>query len=314
MGTTTAAESAGMDECASHSEQAEHVIAPADIVFVVDNSGSMQDEAQAVQDNLNTFSTQIIESGIDVRVTLISSYPGNGYGICVDPPLGVGGCPSTDSNPPLFNHLEQRVNSNDALHRVLEHQTAWGPTVRPDSSLHFVVVSDDESSLSALDFDAQIRALHPDHIDYKLHAIVSMQDCPEAARVGETYITLTQLTGGIASDLCLQDFQPVFDQLATEVIAGSQITCEWAIPQPEGNQTLNPNQVNVEFDDGEGEPEIIGRVESEADCATVADGWYYDDPDEPTTIIACEQTCARMQEAMEASISITLGCDTIPAG
>jgi hypothetical protein len=128
------------------------------------------------------------------------------------------------------------------------------------------------------------------------------------------YIVLGDLTGGLLSDLCLQNFQPVFDLLATEVISGSVLACEWPIPEPPAGETLDPDEVNVEFDDGQGMVVTIGRVDDAGQCAAVADGWYYDNPAAPTTIIACPQTCERMQDAMMARIDIQLGCATIPAG
>jgi hypothetical protein len=302
------------DECVSYSEMAENTLQPADIVFVVDNSGSMGDEAGAVQANLNSFSQQIIDSGIDVHVVLISSYPEEGNGICVEPPLGSGGCPAADSNPPVFTHIDQEVDSNNALQLLLGQHAAWAGVMREDAAKHIVIVTDDESDLDAVSFDNQFRALDPSYIEYKLHGIVSMENCADAAEIGNVYIILGQLTGGLLSDLCDQNFQPVFDLLATEVIGGSVLACEWAIPEPPEGETLDPNAVNVEFDDGQGMVETIGRVDDPADCAGVADGWYYDDPAAPTTILACPQTCERMQNAMMASVSIQLGCATIPAG
>jgi hypothetical protein len=303
----------GDEECASYEEDAENTLQPADIIFVVDNSGSMGDEADAVQINLNSFSQQIINSGVDVRVVLISSYPGNGNGICVDTPLGIGGCPGADTNPPLFTHIDVEVDSHDALRVLLAQHPGWAGVMRPEAAKHIVIVTDDESDLDALSFDSQLKALDPSYATYKLHGIVSMQDCDDAADIGDVYITLGQLTGGLLSDLCDQNFQPVFDLLATEVISGSVLACEWAIPEPPEGEELDPDKVNVEFDNGMGGVETIGRVGSEAECAGVADGWYYDNPDAPTMIFACPQTCERMQDAMMAGIAIQLGCETVDA-
>ena len=311
---TDAPDGGGDDECVTYSEEAENTLQPADIIFVVDNSGSMGDEAGAVQANLNSFSQQIIDSGIDVHVVLISSYPDEGNGICIEPPLGAGGCPGADTNPPLFTHINQEVDSNNALQILLGQHGGWAGVMREDAAKHLVIVTDDESDIDAVSFDNQFKALDPSYATYKLHGIVSMQNCDDAAAVGQVYITLGQLTGGLVADLCDQNFQPVFDLLATEVIGGSVLACEWAIPEPPEGETLDPDQVNVEFDDGQGMVQTIGRVDDATQCAGVADGWYYDDPAAPTLIIACPQTCERMQDAMMASISIQLGCATVPAG
>lgn len=304
----------GEEECASQVTPAENKKQPADIIVVVDNSGSMDFEAQAVQTNLNGFSQQIVDSGIDVRVVLISSFPGDGNGICVAPPLGNGGCPDSDTNPPVYAHIDQRVNSNDALEHVLAQEPVWGPLLRPDAQLHFMIVSDDESDLGALDFDNALKAINPAYAAYKLNGIVCTTECDETAAIGQVYIALGQLTGGIIGDLCLQDFQPVFDELATQVIAGAQIACEWDVPEPPDGEEFDPMQVNVSFDDGMGGGFDIGYVESEADCANVIDGWYYDNPAAPTKIFACPQTCQKIQGVDAAMIEISLGCATVPAG
>jgi hypothetical protein len=303
------------EECSAHTEEAESMLEPADIILIVDNSGSMSQEAAEVRDHLNGFSQQIIDSGIDVRVVLLSSYPGDGNGVCIDPPLGAGGCPATDDNPPLFTHIDRRVGSSNGLALLIDHHAEWAPLLRPEASLHLVMVTDDDSNMGAWEFDETFKALDPSYADYKLHGIVCLQDCPEAAEIGDVYIALGQLTGGVMGDLCDQDFQPIFDLLATEVIAGSVLGCEWDLPASPDGEELDPDKVNVEFDDGTGgDPLVIGRVDDLAACAGVEDGWYYDDPVQPTTILACPQTCDRFQGAMSAKISISVGCATIPAG
>ncbi len=305
--------SGGGNGCASTVIPAENKKA-ADIIVVVDNSGSMDFEASSVQANLNGFSQQIVDSGIDVHVVLISSYPDDGNGICIDPPLGIGGCPEIDNNPPTFLHIDQNVGSNDALEEALEYEPQWRVARRQDASLHFVVVSDDESDITALEFDTALKALDPGYAEYKLNGIVCTTVCEETDEIGAVYIELGQMTDGIISDLCLQDFQPVFDELANLVISGAQIACEWDIPDPPPGQTLDPTKVNVRFDDGLGGGFSIGNVETAADCAYVGDGWYYDNPAAPTKILACPQTCEKIQGADAAMIVVELGCETVPAG
>src|SRR6186997_144581 len=57
--------------CDGVTQEAINKIQPADIIFVVDNSGSMTAEAGFVQQNLNSFSRGITMTGIDVQVVLI---------------------------------------------------------------------------------------------------------------------------------------------------------------------------------------------------------------------------------------------------
>ena len=314
LGAMTTGQAPEEEECAAVSEAAELVPLPADIIFVVDNSGSMSFEASEVQERLNDFSAQIIDSGIDVHVVLISSYPNNGYGICIDPPLGAGGCPNSDTNLPLFNHIDQRVSSSSAWADVIGTAAQWSPFMRADSSKHVVVISDDSPNMNAASFDAQFTALDPSYADYVHHSVVCHSNCASAADIGTQYINLTNDRGGIAADLCDQDFQAVFDALSTEVIGGTQLACEFAIPEPPNGETFDPNEVNVEFDDGLGGTTAIPRVDDATGCGAVVDGWYYDDPLAPTMIVMCPQTCDKAQVAENGAINIAFGCETIVPG
>jgi hypothetical protein len=304
----------GEEDCAAVTEAAELVPMPADIIVVVDNSGSMTFEAGEIQNRMNDFSNQIIASGIDVHVVLISSYPNDGNGICIEPPLGGGGCPLADNNPPTFTHVNQFVSSHNAWQMLLSTHAQWSGAIRDESVKHILVVTDDTSNTAWSQFDAQFLALHPGYAGYVHHSVVCHSDCASAAGIGNDYITLSNNTGGVAADLCDQDFQAVFDVLSTEVIGGAALSCEFEIPPPPDGMEFDPDEVNLEFDDGMGGTLPIGRVDSPADCPNVVDGWYYDDSTAPTMIVMCPQTCDKIQADEDGSIDIAFGCATIPAG
>ena len=64
---------------------------PADIIWVVDNSSSMDQEIENVKAGINAFAGFIETSGIDYRVIMLSKRgmgaSGTRYSICVPPPL-----------------------------------------------------------------------------------------------------------------------------------------------------------------------------------------------------------------------------------
>jgi hypothetical protein len=301
----------GDEDCAAVSEMAMQTLQPADIIFVVDNSGSMDFEAGQIQQQMNGFSQLITMSGVDARVVLISSYPGEGNGICIAPPLGGGACPGDDNNAPTYTHVDRQVGSSNALEIILETLPQWQGVLRPEASKHLVVVTDDESNMAWDAFDTQFKAAVP---GYVFHSVVCHTDCPDAADIGGQYIQLSALTAGVAADLCDQDFNSVFDVLSTQVVAGAALSCEFEIPPPPDGMEFNADLVNVEFDDGMGGTLSFGRVDSPAECPNVVDGWYYDDPAAPTMVILCEQTCAKVQDAASGSVSVIFGCATTPAG
>jgi hypothetical protein len=320
--------------CEGVVDQATNERVPADIIFVVDNSGSMKPGNDAVQDNLNRFSQQIagqLGTG-NVRVILLSQYPDTSPlclvplacdpGICIQPPLGAGGCPSADSNPPDFVHVDQKIESSDGLQRLIERYPTYQSYIREDSVKHVVMISDDNSNISADQFDTQFKALSPAFDDYFFHGIINISEglvCSVAGgNKSDVYIELIARTMGVGRDLCAlgmaADFQSVFDEIAMAVDQSSPVACSWEIPPPPAGEVFNRDQVNVIFDPGTGSTETFGRVDDPAQCASVTDGWYYDDPVNPTRVLVCPQTCTKIQAAAAASIEIQFGCATIPAG
>lgn len=321
-GADTGADADTDGDCAEISEMAMKRL-PADILLVIDNSGSMQIEAASVKANMNNFSTKIIDSGVDVHVVLLSSLDGKN-GMCIDPPLGGGGCPAEDTKLPTFLHIDQKIGSSNALQQLLDHHDAWKGQMRPDARKHIVVVSDDNSDLGAEDFDAAFKALDPTYKDYVFHAIVGEHDatdlkwcaeepecCDLTAAAGDVYMDLIDETDGVYGDLCKQDFTPVFDTLSSEVIQSSGLACAWAIPDPGLDQVIDFADVEVHFDDGEGEILSIDGVDTAAACADVPDGWYYDEGEPPTKLLVCPQTCDKIQLAPKGSMSIKFSCNPL---
>jgi hypothetical protein len=309
-GTAAPGETDG-EACAGVSETAAPQEVPADIFIVIDNSSSMGDEANGVQNNLNAFSQQIDMSGIDHHVVLLSALPSDeAEGVCIDPPLGSGGCPTADENLPVFRHIPQDISSNSALHHLLEYADDWMASVRNGSAKHVVVVTDDCSDLPVDEFHASFTGLGKDFEDYRFHAIIDQSGCGECSGAG--YVWLAEQSDGLIADLCNQDFSEIFDALSTEVIETNALSCQWVIPPPPDGEHLDPHQVNVFFDDGSG-PVAVGRVDAADECAAVADGWYYDDPVAPAEILACPQTCERIQGVTDGTIEIQFGCETMPA-
>jgi len=314
------------NECAAVSETAENEFLPVDIIFAIDTSGSMTEEKNFVQQNMNMFSQQIFLANIDHHVVLISDPSPDGP--CINVPLGSGQCPN-DSKLPEYLHVNQSVGSTNALDIILATQPMWAASIRPGSVKHLVVVSDDNSGMDAATFDAAFKAIDPDYAGYFFHAIVAYEnpdplECfggasccagfiPISADVGQVYLDLVNLTGGVSGDLCEQQFGPVFNQIAQSVLGTTPLACEWDIPTPPEGETFDPTKVNVELE-LDGSLESIFYVENEAACAG-GDGWYYfPDSVNPETIRICPTTCSKVQAANQASVDILFGCETIPVG
>jgi hypothetical protein len=317
---------AGAENCAAVSQRAMNQRMPADIIIAVDNSGSMDDEIGFVRDNLNAFSQRIVDSGIDVHIILVSAAAGErnrdldidideDTGICVAPPLGSGACP-LDSMPPRYTHIAREVGSNDALDMFIATFPEWSAQLRPNASKTFVVVSDDNADRgpnnSAAGFEASVAALPGGLFErWSFSGIYCFSDCPDSAEIGQVYADLVMSKMGVAGDLCLQDFKPVFDRLAEAVVEGAGLDCEWPIPEAPVGQTFDRDKVNVRYTSMAAATDLQ-QFPSAADCG-MREGWYYDDANAPTRILACPQSCSALQVQTEASVEVLFGCETMVA-
>jgi hypothetical protein len=148
--------------------------------------------------------------------------------------------------------------------------------------------------------------------NFKLSGIYCFISCLLAANFGNIWKDAITQTGGVHGDLCLQNFQPVFDDLATQIITGSQkLDCQWTIPPPPAGQTFDPNKVNVKFTDSMGMQKDIFKANDLASCDPVQGGWYYDNNTNPTTIFACPASCMEIEAATSGKIDILFGCATV---
>jgi Mg-chelatase subunit ChlD len=86
------------------------------------------------------------------------------------------------------------------------------------------------------------------------------------------------------------------------------LPCEWQIPDPPKGQNFDRDKVNVHLT-APGTDLSFGKVSSADSCK--AKGWHYDDPDAPTRIVACPETCDLIQSTPLANIQILLGCAAV---
>jgi hypothetical protein len=311
---------AAAGDCAGLKKEASESVLPADVIWAIDTSGSMLEETAAVRQNMNAFSQQITNAGVDVRIVLIAEqysppvFPGfPDDGICIDAPLGSGNCPN-DTNLPKFAHIYKTVSSTNALDMFLGTYDLWKSQLRDNALKIFVVVTDDNSSLPAAQFTDQINVIDPSKISphqWRFYGIYCFTKCPSAAKPGTVYAELVQQTQGVAGDLCLQNFQPVFDQLATGIVGATKLDCGWEIPPPPAGQSFDQNLVNVEYTSGTSSPTTIGKVPSAAECGPQG-GWYYDNDVSPNNILLCPATCDAIQsDPNDKQIEVKFGCVTV---
>jgi len=114
----------------------------ADFVFLVDNSGSMGDEQQAVKDNLKAFVDSLVARKIDFRLGLVRFGQGANSGA---PILTNNG--NLTSDPTFFKTLLDQMTVDGAFEPGIEAvlQGAIGFSFRPGSQRHFLLITDEDS-------------------------------------------------------------------------------------------------------------------------------------------------------------------------
>ncbi len=136
---------------------------PADIIVIIDNSGSMAQEANAVEQNINVNFAQIMAmSGVDYQVIMLTDHGNSSVEVCVGPPLSN----TTDCNgvpgdvPNQFHHYDVNVQSFDSLCLALDtlygangggeadehglHPDGWSKWLRSDAIKVFIEITDDD--------------------------------------------------------------------------------------------------------------------------------------------------------------------------
>jgi hypothetical protein len=263
--------------------------------------------------------------------------------MCIPAPLGSGQCSGADQKLPTYQHVVQTVASTDGLQVILATYPQWKDSLRPNASKTIAIVTDDESSISGADFTNQLLALDPTFNGFKFDAICSqvdpdsitfvcfncafqgmlscnncMEKCcdkglgcsPLPADKGQVYLDLVAQTGGVYGDLCIQDFGPVFQDMATGVVSSSQLSCEYDIPPPPDGQTLDPGKVNVLYTPTGMPEQPILFVTTPADCG-LQGGWFYDNPNAPTKVVMCPGTCSILQADVTGKLEVQFGCETV---
>ncbi len=299
--------------CAAISKKAEPSVAPVDLVWVVDSSGSMDNEAKRVQDNLNAFSTAMAKAGIDYHVVMITS----SAFVKVPPPLG---------GSPSYLLVDRDVASHDPLKAVIEEFPKYKSFLRPLAITHLIAVTDDESEpLTAEEFYKQWAGLLGH--GFKTHAIASEKVAPTftnptgacqtsgfppegAAAPGMQYYKLADATGGLKFSICTADWTALFKTLTAAVAVAEKIPCIFSIPAPPDGSTIDPGKVNVEYTSGSGKKDTLVYVPTGKDGCTAAGGWYYDDPVKPTKIYLCTSSCTAVSADKAGKVDIAFGCAT----
>ena len=315
---------------------------PVDIIIVIDDSGSMSEEMANVQKNINQSFAQIIgASGLDYHVILLTAFGNYDLEICVPKPLGGNLCNGTEDAPintSNFYFYNADVDSNNSLRVILDtynkpdfyklSPNGWSEWLRPDAAKVFLEVTDDESDINAYEFEQGLFKLTPKMFgdaanrNYIFHSIIAIEEkagmgsqaylpnepkvtdiCLTGWALSKVYQDLSKLTGGLRFPVCLTDYTDVFKEIAKGVIKGSQLSCQFAVPNPPVGETLDQSTIIIDYTPGgTGAVQTFKQVASAADCGP--NSFYVLN----SQINLCPDVCNTLKNDMMAKVKVYFDC------
>lgn len=95
-------------------------------------------------------------------------------------------------------------------------------------------------------------------------------------------------------------------QAALNNIRSASLPCQFSIPAAPSGQTINPYAINVILVNANGTQSVLTYS---ADCSNPA-GWHYDNPMTPTTVLLCSGACSSARGDAVGKVTLAFGCDT----
>lgn len=217
----------------------------ADILFVVDNSGSMYDDQVRLSQSFDTFINWITQESVDFHIAITTTDVdlGGANGAFVGTPTVL-----SNSTPNLADTFKANVlvgetgsgyeHGFDPAVRALTEplvSTANASFLRENAKLYVIFVSDEEeqSTMAVADFRDQIVALkggEASRVHFTAITAEELNTC--GATYGARYAELVTLTGGLSGSICQEDFGVTLQNLAFEVTNAVGHYFLTAIPEP----------------------------------------------------------------------------------
>jgi len=212
-------------------------IPQADVLFIVDDSSSMEPEQTQLAESFPKFLEYFLGSGLDYHIGVISTDYPNDRGKLED---GLGELWITDQtqNPQgVFQDMAEMGGYGDSYesgigtsYAALELQKEYynAGYYRDAASLHIIVMSDENDWTQQHDvitneeYIAWITNLKPSVDMVSFNSIVNQVGCcggnnsPFSESAGTRYLEVTNATGGINWDVKSEDWDQVLEQLGMQ--------------------------------------------------------------------------------------------------
>ncbi len=206
-----------------------------DVLWIIDNSCSMEEEQRALTQNFDSFMAYFTDSGLDFHVGVTSTdmdHISHSGTLRVDPLYGGAYIDTTFSRDDAINSFTQRAYmgvNGSATERGRD--SAWSALVtkretdnagffRDEASLALIVISDenDYSVMVTIDeFASWMNNLKPEPEMTTFNSIVGpLGGCATAAEPGRDYLQVTEQVGGIEWSICTNDWASLLTALGMQ--------------------------------------------------------------------------------------------------
>lgn len=314
--------------CVNEVAQAE--LAPTNLVFIYDKSGSMGDTTTGFDPNVkwNPVNTGMKSFFTDpysatVRASL-QFFPQNDDTIqttCqfnyATPQVAL-----SVANDPLFESALDTTKPSGGTPTLpaLQGAIAYAQqiaTQRPDEKTAVVLVTDGEPGF----WDSTQKAFVPGCPNNDITHVAAAAQAAKAANPSiSTYVigvgpSLDKLNavaaaGGTNAAIMVDVSDPTQTKTKIEqalaTIRQQEVSCDFSIPPAPQGQELDPFAVNVVLEKADGSQTVVGYSK---DCS-IANGWRYDNPAAPTRISLCSSACDAARTSTQGKVSIAFGCKT----
>lgn len=287
-------------EAVATGSSADVLVTPADILLIVDNSASMNEETSAVQTQLQAFADRLAQGGLDARLILLSTRGTGAREICIAPPLAGASC--ADNPPQNFFHIDESISSSLGLHDLEKRYPDYQPLLRVGASFHVAIITDDDELWTADEFLARSATWTPAPPALTYHAVVATQDCPAAADIGEHHMEIASRTGGTIHNLCDQRIDLALNGIADSIVKAN-IACSWTLPSAPPGGALDVDASSVTQQTGSGLSTSLPRRTGEAACGATL-GFYV----QGSEVRLCATSCSGIQDDAQARVEVRIPC------
>lgn len=309
-----------------------------DVLVMVDNSGSMTQEIVAIQRAINThFANVLQDAGVDYRTVFLTRH-GNAVAaqsMCITAPLsGLASCTPVPPQPVFNERFVQHsveigstnawslfVHSFNAQDEFNLLPTGFKSFLRPNVFKDLIVVTDDNSSLSAANVEAQILALSDAHfgtaeaLNFRVDAFVGISGeplsaaepvrttkCTDAVNFGNVHQQLAIRMGGVRYSSCNTAAYPsYFADIAARLVVETR--CKLDLPEAPAGSVEDLDTLRTKITFGGNTVVDIPAVANAAACA--GDGYFVTG----RTVQLCPTTCNAVANDRDARIQTIYLCE-----